>query len=332
MATRDALDIIGDIHGELGALLELAKKLGYDVGRADWPHPEGRRLVFLGDLVDRGAHSLEVAETVRRLHASNRAACLMGNHEYNLVAHHLGVPDYERPKKSNAKTIDEIRRNRAAWAPILDFFRELPLALELPDLRMIHACWHVGSVEAVRRHLAPRPARPGEREHWAAAYVALRSPFEPRGLHPDLPTAAAGQDDAPHEILMKGYEEPAAAPFHDTDGTERDRVRATWWLEDDAPVLRDRPLVVGHYWNVPPMDGTFCPPYPSGHPKLREWQRARAPAVPSVGERACTAEIICVDYNGVTAESDRACVGALRWPEREVVWATSARTRSGHGE
>ena len=48
------LDIIGDVHGECGTLCKLLDRLGYD-GNGD--HPEGRRLVFVGDLVDRGPDS-----------------------------------------------------------------------------------------------------------------------------------------------------------------------------------------------------------------------------------------------------------------------------------
>ena len=44
------IDIIGDVHGEIGALLSLLDLLGYD-GQGN--HAEGRRLVFLGDLGDR---------------------------------------------------------------------------------------------------------------------------------------------------------------------------------------------------------------------------------------------------------------------------------------
>ena len=45
------LDIVGDVHGEFDALCWLMRKLGYD---ADWQHPDGRRLIFVGDLTDRG--------------------------------------------------------------------------------------------------------------------------------------------------------------------------------------------------------------------------------------------------------------------------------------
>ena len=45
-------DIIGDVHGCYDALRRLCEALGYD---ADFHHPEGRVLVFVGDLVEPGA-------------------------------------------------------------------------------------------------------------------------------------------------------------------------------------------------------------------------------------------------------------------------------------
>ena len=45
------IDTVGDIHGEIDAFRDLLGHLGY---ADDGSHPQGRRLVFLGDLTDRG--------------------------------------------------------------------------------------------------------------------------------------------------------------------------------------------------------------------------------------------------------------------------------------
>jgi serine/threonine protein phosphatase 1 len=68
---------IGDIHGCHTALLALLEAL--DLQADD-------RLVFLGDLVDRGPDSYRVVEKVRELVDSDRAVCLLGNHEEMLLA------------------------------------------------------------------------------------------------------------------------------------------------------------------------------------------------------------------------------------------------------
>ncbi len=323
------LDVIGDIHGELPALHALGKFLGYDVDN-DWQHPEGRTLVFLGDLVDRGAHSLEVAELVQHLVETGRAACIMGNHEYNLVAWNLQLPGYLHPKLSNKATTEHIESNRARWNPVLEFLRDLPIALTLPDLRIIHACWHVPSYQEVREILQPSGTRSGI----LAEYIELDSPFTSTALKAGLkPWISKAAGDSPHELLLKGYEVPALPRFRDNDGKERDMKRETWWLGDHDQVLTDRAQVVGHYWHLPPIDGLFCPPHPSGHPALRDWAKKLVARVPDSGSLPAEGEMFCVDFNGVTqaCERGRACVGALRWPERRIAWATAPRTRTALG-
>jgi hypothetical protein len=48
------IDGIGDIYGEIVALRTLMLRMGYD---AKGVHAQGRRLVFIGDLTDRGPDS-----------------------------------------------------------------------------------------------------------------------------------------------------------------------------------------------------------------------------------------------------------------------------------
>jgi hypothetical protein len=57
------IDLVGDIHGEIAALTILLQHLGYD---EDGLHPEKRRLVFLGDLMDRGPDSPAVSDYDKR--------------------------------------------------------------------------------------------------------------------------------------------------------------------------------------------------------------------------------------------------------------------------
>ncbi len=88
-------DIVGDVHGcglELRALLG---RLGYapadPVDPESLPtHPEGRRLVFLGDMVDRGPDSVGVVDLVRRLVAARLAFCVAGNHDEKFLKYLRG--------------------------------------------------------------------------------------------------------------------------------------------------------------------------------------------------------------------------------------------------
>ncbi|WP_448621298.1 polynucleotide kinase-phosphatase [Geodermatophilus sp. URMC 65] len=84
-------DVIGDVHGCRTELEELLGALGYDLrrderGRAvDAEHPDGRRAVFVGDLVDRGPDSPGVLRLVMGMVAAGHALCVPGNHENKLV-------------------------------------------------------------------------------------------------------------------------------------------------------------------------------------------------------------------------------------------------------
>ncbi len=170
-------------------------------------------------------------------------------------------------------------------------------------------------------YLCSRPA--------TTRHVVLGSPFQSGALHPQLPTGSGlpGSDCA-HEILIKGYENATSTRFKDRDGKERGEVRVTWWSDSEAPVPRDRRTVFGHYWNVPPSSTSkhATPPHPSGHPELRNWQRAHAANVPQRGEMGLAPNVnaICVDYNGVFNAGAGSCVGGYRWPEHQVAWARCA--------
>lgn len=91
---RGPFDIIGDVHGCFDELLTLIGQLGHTLARDGerWTasHPEGRRLVFVGDLVDRGPRSADVLELVMDLTQGQQALCVNGNHEARLLRYLRG--------------------------------------------------------------------------------------------------------------------------------------------------------------------------------------------------------------------------------------------------
>ena len=87
-------DIIGDVHGCFDELRELLEKLDYEVSlekvddrreRYQATHPDGRRVVFVGDLVDRGPRTPEVLRLAMDMVESGAAVCIPGNHEVKLL-------------------------------------------------------------------------------------------------------------------------------------------------------------------------------------------------------------------------------------------------------
>jgi protein phosphatase len=84
-------DVIGDVHGCRAELAELLTQLGYsivgdDAGRATGAaRDDGRRAIFLGDLVDRGPDTPGVLRLVMGMVAAGSALCVPGNHEHKLL-------------------------------------------------------------------------------------------------------------------------------------------------------------------------------------------------------------------------------------------------------
>ena len=97
-------DIIGDIHGCYDELVELLERLGYQRVPAEPPagasdpaphpsllppftfrHPQSRRPIFLGDLVDRGPNTPAVLHLVMHMRAAGAALCVPGNHDVKLL-------------------------------------------------------------------------------------------------------------------------------------------------------------------------------------------------------------------------------------------------------
>jgi protein phosphatase len=87
-------DIIGDLHGCFDELVELLTQLGYSVEKQSIvpgslaysvKPPEGRKVVFLGDLVDRGRKIPEVLRLVMSMVQAGTALCVPGNHDIKLM-------------------------------------------------------------------------------------------------------------------------------------------------------------------------------------------------------------------------------------------------------
>ncbi|MEM7184200.1 MAG: AAA family ATPase [Spirochaetota bacterium] len=140
---KGPFDIIGDIHGCFSELLQLLEKLDYRVESTEpfrIAHPLQRKLVFLGDLVDRGP---EVAETIRFVRDICRQAmgyCVIGNHEHKLLRKLKG----ERVKVSSGMEISlrQLKEtNSIHTKEIIAFFESLVshMVLDSGSLVVCHA-------------------------------------------------------------------------------------------------------------------------------------------------------------------------------------------------
>ena len=79
-------DIIGDVHGCFDELHSLLTTLGYHINSGyEAHHPEGRKAIFVGDLVDRGPKVPDVLKLVMTMSESGHALAVPGNHDTKLM-------------------------------------------------------------------------------------------------------------------------------------------------------------------------------------------------------------------------------------------------------
>ncbi|AZZ91387.1 diadenosine tetraphosphatase [Hahella sp. KA22] len=230
---RQYYDIIGDIHGHANELIKLLQLLGYADAGDGYAHPE-RKVVFLGDFIDRGEHLRQhrkLLALVMKMVRNGHALAVMGNHEFNALAFHtLHQGEYLRRRsekniRQHQAFLNEFESEPELKKDVLAFFHSLPLWLELDGLRVIHACWHHDYIDIVR----------------------ARSPSGLLDLDMLIDASTEGHlMFAAVETLIKGVEIglPDGIVFHDKDGAERDAIRVQWWRRD-AKTLGEVALPIG---------------------------------------------------------------------------------------
>ena len=139
--------VIGDIHGHADELKALLADLGYSRHRLGYRHVD-RKVVFVGDFVDRGPAIREVIEIARGMVDAGDALAVMGNHEYNAIAFHTARPNqpsnFFRPHsdknlKQHQETLKQL--SPAQLADAIKWFKTLPVTIEVGGIRVAHASW-----------------------------------------------------------------------------------------------------------------------------------------------------------------------------------------------
>jgi Calcineurin-like phosphoesterase len=254
-------DIIGDVHGHADALRRLLVELEYAEVRGAFRH-DSRKAIFVGDFVDRGPHQREVLKIARDMCEADTANAVLGNHEFNAIAWATkddeGEPlrrHSERNAAQHAAFLDQLGEGSSEYWDAINWFRQLPVWLELQGLRVVHACWHEPSRAAL------------------GAYLDARQCFTDDGLREAL--RRGSEAFAAADILMKGPEQrlPPGMTFTDQSGHERHEARVRWWdpeattfkraaigiddmldelpdleLPTDFRYLENTPVLFGHYW------------------------------------------------------------------------------------
>lgn len=147
---KGPFDLIGDVHGCFDELLLLLKRLGYTVretdGRWGLQHPQARKPVFVGDLVDRGPRIVETLRLVMDLCEADQALCVVGNHDDKLLRYLRG--NRVSIAHGLAESIDQIEPLSALFKErVIGFLAGLEYHLVLDGGRLVVA--HAGLKESM---------------------------------------------------------------------------------------------------------------------------------------------------------------------------------------
>lgn len=269
-------DIIGDVHGHASKLELLLERMGYALIDGAWRHPT-RIAVFVGDFVDRGPRQLDTIRIVRAMVEAGSALAVMGNHELNAIG--WATPSAARPGQflrrrdgekgasnhhHHKEFLGQIGDGSSEHVAAVEWFKTLPMFLDLPEMRVAHACWHPEAIAAIKSRLGPLGILSEDLIQEALSEPEVRE------------AGSMGLFDA-LELVCKGVEVelPAGCDFRDQDGFARDKVRSRWWdpsattfrataiikpsllaeIPDEpipelakVPQLLDKPFFFGHYW------------------------------------------------------------------------------------
>lgn len=174
-------DLIGDVHGCFDELVELLVQLGYAVppaypadsgtakdGQEGFPplapsssavvsesagnppalrHPAGRKLLFLGDLVDRGPKVPQVLKLVMASVAAGTALCVPGNHDMKLLRKLRGKP--VQITRGLAESLAQLEAEPPEFRQqVADFIDDLVSHYVLDDGKLVVA--HAGLKESMQ--------------------------------------------------------------------------------------------------------------------------------------------------------------------------------------
>jgi hypothetical protein len=166
----------------------------------------------------------------------------MGNHEFNAIAWVTSDPEYpgkflrDHHKPGN-RVQHQAFLNEVEGTPrqreITNWFKTLPLWLDLGGLRVVHACWHQQSMDVLQPFLTPEQTLTEEA-------IILGS----RNGQPAFDAI---------EVICKGPEIalPDGLSFSDKEGKIRHEVRVRWWLPA-ARTFREAGIVPpGHERELP---------------------------------------------------------------------------------
>ena len=152
-------DLIGDVHGCANSLASLLELMGYEHKQGCYRHAS-RKVIFVGDIVDRGPRIREALHIVKDMVDHDQAEIVLGNHEYNAMCYCTEGREgsgKQYLREHNARhhrlireTLEQFDDYRDEWKAFLSWFHEIPLFIEKDGFRVVHACWDSAAITKLR--------------------------------------------------------------------------------------------------------------------------------------------------------------------------------------
>lgn len=134
--------IVGDVHGCFRTLEALLHRIAFE--------PSTDRLVFVGDLVNKGPDSLSVLRWVQRHRQT--AETVLGNHELRLLRRHFGLA-----REKSSDTFDDVLTANDR-ADLITWILSRPLLIDAESFAVTHAgippIWDIPTARAWADHAA----------------------------------------------------------------------------------------------------------------------------------------------------------------------------------
>jgi hypothetical protein len=261
-------DVIGDIHGHADKLEALLAEMGYLKAGRGYKAPVGRQAVFLGDLIDRGPTQIRVLEIARAMVESGDALCILGNHELNAIG--FMTPCRENPneflrprtaknRKQHGEFLDQVDEGSDQHKGWIEWFKTLPLFLDLGGIRAVHGTWNDVAVAQVNRVYWDQSGGRMSDDFLYGSYVKSSELMAARklltcGVEWDLPDGMfiQGKGGEQHgEIRIANWRhwakrlpEVALVPVGNADRVPDIPIPSS--LPMDA--IEGSPIFVGHHW------------------------------------------------------------------------------------
>ena len=235
------IDFIGDIHGYADKLEELLLKLGYTKNNGAYAHPD-RKVLFVGDYIDRGPKIRETLEIVKSMVDSENAIALMGNHEYNALCFHFQETEGGHLRKHLIKniiqhyeTLRQFQNRQREYEDYLDWFKTLPLYYETDTFRAVHACWDNNNIDLLRQ-------------------ILVNDRLTDELIYKSVKKGSALNEAIDQTLKGKEMKMPEGLYFTDKDGTRRTEIRIKWWENPSAMTYKT--ISVEHIESLPekPID------------------------------------------------------------------------------